>query len=63
MYDYSGQLSACMTAYLRVLGYDVKILLYGANQLFYSRLISDPELLGYAFTTDKIQNYPYVTGE
>jgi rhodanese-related sulfurtransferase len=63
MYDYNGQLSACMAAYLRVLGYDVKILLYGANQLFYSRLISDPELLGYAFTTDKIQNYPYVVGE
>ncbi len=63
LYDYNGQLGACMTAYLRVLGYDVKMLLFGANQLFYSRVIDDPELINYAFSTDKIQNFPYVIGE
>jgi len=63
LYDYNGQLGACMTAYLRVLGYDVKMLLFGSNQLFYSRLIDDPELIGYIFSFNKIKNYPYVTGE
>jgi len=62
LYDYDGQFGACMTAYLRVLGYDVKMLLFGANQLFYSRLLDDPELIVYAFSTNKIQNFPYVTG-
>jgi len=61
LYDYDGQLGACMTAYLRVLGYDVKMLLFGANQLFYSRLLDDPELINYAFSTNNIQNFPYVT--
>jgi rhodanese-related sulfurtransferase len=63
LYDYDGQFGACMTAYLRVLGYDVKMLLFGANQLFYSRLLDDPELIVYAFSTNKIQNFPYVTGK
>ena len=63
LYDYNGQLGACMTAYLRVLGYDVKMLLFGANQIFYSRVIDDPELINYAFSTNKIKNFPYVTGE
>ena len=63
LYDYNGQVGACMTAYLRVLGYDVKMLLFGANQLFYSRMIDDPELIGYIFSTQKIKNYPYITGE
>ncbi|MDH3269352.1 MAG: rhodanese-like domain-containing protein, partial [Ignavibacteria bacterium] len=63
LYDYDGQLGACMTAYLRVLGYDVKMLLFGANQLFYSRLIDDPELINFAFSSEDIQSYPYITGE
>jgi rhodanese-related sulfurtransferase len=63
LYDYDGQFGACMTAYLRVLGYDVKVLLFGANQLFYSRLLDDPELINYAFSSDKIQSFPFVTGE
>lgn len=62
MYDYNGHQSATMTAYLRVLGYDVRMLLFGANQLFYSRMVDDPELNGLIFTSQKIRNYPYVTG-
>ena len=62
IYDYNGQLAACMTAYLRVLGYDVKMVLFGANQLFYSRMIDDPELNGFIFSTQKIRNFPYVSG-
>ena len=63
LYDYDGQLAASMTAYLRLLGYNVKMILFGANQLFYSRLIDDPELIDFAFSTSKIQNFPYVTGK
>jgi len=63
IYDYDGQQSACMTAYLRVLGYDVTSLLFGANQLFYSRMIDEPDLREYAFSSLMINNFPYVTGE
>lgn len=61
MYDYNGQHAASMTAYLRVLGYDVKMLLFGANQLFYSRMVNDPELNGFIFSSQKIRNYPYIS--
>lgn len=63
IYDYNGQLGACMTAYLKVLGYDVKFLMFGANRLFYSRMIDDPELFPFTFTTSLIKNYPFTTGE
>ncbi|HEY6626680.1 MAG TPA: rhodanese-like domain-containing protein [Ignavibacteriaceae bacterium] len=63
IYDYDGQQSACMTAYLRVLGYDATSLLFGANQLFYSRMIDEPDLREYAFSSLMINNFSYVTGE
>jgi rhodanese-related sulfurtransferase len=63
LYDYNGQLAACMTAYLRILGYDVKMLLFGANQLFYDRMIDYPELMVFTFSYSRIKNYPYSTGE
>ena len=62
IYSADGQLSACMAGYLTVLGYNVKTLLFGANQLFYTRMRSDPELNGDAFKFEEINNYPYVTG-
>jgi rhodanese-related sulfurtransferase len=62
IYDYDGQQSACMTAYLRVLGYDVSSLLFGANQLFYSRMIDEPDLREYAFSSLIINNFPYISG-
>ena len=63
IYSADGQLSACMTAYLTVLGYKVKTLLFGANQLFYTRMRSDPQLSGDAFKIEEINNFPYVTGD
>jgi rhodanese-related sulfurtransferase len=63
IYDGTGELSACMAAYLRVLGYDAKTLLFGANQLFYDRVIYYPELTEFAFSYSRIRNYPYVTGD
>lgn len=62
IYSADGQLSACMAAYLTVLGYNVKTLLFGANQLFYTRMRSDPILSGDTFIPEEINNFPYVTG-
>jgi rhodanese-related sulfurtransferase len=62
IYSADGQLSACLAAYLTVLGYNTKTLLFGANQLFYTRMISDPQLNPDTFKPEEINNYPYVTG-
>jgi len=62
IYDYNGQLSACMVAYLRALGYDALSLEFGANQVFYDRMLSDPELAAYAFDQSDINNFLYVVG-
>lgn len=62
IYSGDGQLSACMVGYLTVLGYNVKTLLFGANQLFYLRLNTEPALTEYIFSIHDIMNYPYVTG-
>lgn len=63
VYSGDGHESACIVAYLRFLGYEAKSLLYGANQLFYPRLLGDPEIIKYAFSQDDVFNFPYVTGE
>lgn len=62
IYSADGQLSACMAAYLTVLGYNVKTLLFGANQLFYTRMLSDPILNVDTFKPEEINSYPYTTG-
>jgi rhodanese-related sulfurtransferase len=64
VYDYNGQLSAAVTAYLLVLGYNAKSLLYGANQLIYSTITNDLDrrTRDYAFLPEAINNFPYVTG-
>lgn len=63
IYSVSGQLSAFAVAYLRILGYEAKSLLYGANNYTYSRLVYDKDFFSpYVFLTSNIRNYPYVTG-
>ncbi|MGB5846955.1 MAG: rhodanese-like domain-containing protein [Ignavibacteriaceae bacterium] len=62
IYGYNGQLSAFMTAYLKILGYKVKTFLFGANTLFYSRMITTGELIDFAFTSANIMNFEYVIG-
>lgn len=62
IYSGDGQLSSCLAAYLTVLGYNVKTLLFGANQLFYTRMRLDPQLIGDAFKPEEINDYPYLTG-
>ncbi|HEX2867952.1 MAG TPA: rhodanese-like domain-containing protein [Ignavibacteriales bacterium] len=62
IYCYNGQFSASAAAYLRLLGYDAKSMLFGANTLFYSRMLYDPQLKKYAFDKFTAVDYPYVTG-
>ncbi|HVO75941.1 MAG TPA: rhodanese-like domain-containing protein [Ignavibacteriaceae bacterium] len=62
LYSGSGQLSACASAYLRLLGYEAKSLLFGGNALIYSRMIWHSSLNDDAFSLSKVMNYPYSTG-
>ena len=56
VYCYTGQTSAYVTSYLRVLGYDAKSLLYGANNMIYDSMPASK------FSEAAIMNYEYVTG-
>jgi len=62
VYCYTGQNAAFVTAFLRILGYDAKVLLYGANSFMNGKMKSDP-ILGNAFSAEKINNFPLVEGE
>lgn len=54
VYCYTGQTSAHVAAYLRVLGYDAKSLLYGANNLFYDTMP------GTKWVDTECKNFPVV---
>jgi rhodanese-related sulfurtransferase len=62
VYSGTGQESAFYTAYLRFLGYNARSILFGMNNIDYGMLFHSPELISYAFRTQNIMNYPYVTG-
>lgn len=62
IYCYNGQYSASAAAYLRLLGYDAKSMLFGAYVLFYDRLEYDAMLSKFLFRKDLSNNFPYVTG-
>ena len=56
MYCYTGQTSANMAAYLRVIGYNAKSLLFGANGMIYDDMTggkwSDAAIMGYDYVTE-----------
>lgn len=58
VYCYTGQNSAFLTAYLRILGYDAKSLLFGANGMMYDELTNQG--IGHAWSASAIMDYPYV---
>ncbi len=55
VYCWTGQTSANMAAYLRLIGYDAKSLLFGANGMIYD------ELEAHKWSTSAIMGYEYVT--
>ncbi|MFA6542470.1 MAG: rhodanese-like domain-containing protein [Bacteroidota bacterium] len=59
VYCYTGQTSAAVATYLKVLGYDAKTLLYGANAMIYDQMVTKGMS---TFKGSEIMGYPYVTG-
>ncbi|MEE4261003.1 MAG: rhodanese-like domain-containing protein, partial [Bacteroidales bacterium] len=57
VYCWTGQTSAFMAAYLRVLGYNAKSLLFGANGMIYD------ELEGHKWSDSEIKEYDYIPGK
>lgn len=60
VYCYTGQTSAFLAAYLRLIGYDAKSLLFGANGMIYDIMgtagmttFKDSEIMGYSYETGK----------
>jgi rhodanese-related sulfurtransferase len=59
VYCYTGQTSAYLAAYLRILGYDAKSVLFGANGMIYDILeekewtiFDESQIMGYEYWTD-----------
>jgi len=55
VYCWTGQTSAFLTSYLRILGYNAKSLLFGANGMIYD------ELEAHKWSDSQIMDYDYVT--
>lgn len=58
VYCYTGQTSAFISAYLRLLGYDAKSVLYGTNGMIYDLM---PATMT-KWNANQISGYTYVTG-
>ena len=61
VYCFTGQHSAFVTAYLRLLGYDAKSLKYGANSFMNSMMLD--ETIGHGFSEKQIHNFNTETSE
>jgi hypothetical protein len=57
VYCYTGQTSAFLTAYLRLLGYDAKSVLYGTNSMIYDQMVAKSMTV---FNASQIKEYTYV---
>jgi len=55
IYCYTGQHASMVAAYLNLLGYDARILKYGANSFMHDKLVQNK---WHPFTRKKIYNYP-----
>jgi len=60
VYCYTGQHSAFITAYLRMLGYDARSLLFGANSFMNKKMV---EKNWNGFSKKEIHNYSFDTSE
>jgi rhodanese-related sulfurtransferase len=63
VYCYSGQTSAFLAAYLRLLGYDAKSLLYGTNGMIVDKMgeynVANPNTKMSVFSASEIKGYTY----
>ncbi len=60
VYCYSGQTSAFLATYLRVLGYDAKTLLSGTNGMAYDKMLARTDMAASTFKASVIMDYSYV---
>lgn len=56
LYCYTGQTSAALAAYLRILGYDAKSVLYGTNGMIYDKMVVKQMT---TFNAAQIKGYTY----
>ncbi len=61
VYCYTGQTSAHLAAYLRLLGYDAKSLLFGTNGMIYDNMVTTGGMT--VFSESQIMGYDFVTGK
>jgi hypothetical protein len=59
IYSYSGQRSAYLTAYLRMLGYQAKSMVFGTCNILYTSMLENPDVSRYAFKQSDINGYSY----
>lgn len=63
-YCYTGQTSAYLVAYLRMVGYDAKSILYGTNGMIYDKMgeynAAHPDTKMSKFSASEIMGYEYV---
>lgn len=59
VYCYTGQTSSFVVPFLRLLGYDAKSLLYGANSMIYDMMVARNMTV---WKPSEIMRYPYITG-
>lgn len=57
VYCYTGQTSAFLAAYLRLLGYDAKSILYGTNGMIYDKMVEKSMT---TFSASQIMGYDYI---
>jgi rhodanese-related sulfurtransferase len=57
LYCYTGQTSAFLSAYLRILGYDAKSILFGTNGMIYDKMVAGS--IPNAFKSSEIMGYDY----
>lgn len=60
IYSGSGQESAFITAYLKLLGYNAASILLGCNNFSYTMLAAADQIRIYQFNNSVVKNYPYV---
>ncbi|HKI89757.1 MAG TPA: rhodanese-like domain-containing protein [Draconibacterium sp.] len=61
VYCNTGQNSGFVAAYLRLLGYDAKTLMYGNNSFMHHKMLEEKNTLSWVpFTSSEIDDYPYV---
>lgn len=60
IYCYTGQGSGFLSAYLRLLGYDARSVMFGGSAMIYD-MLSEREMP--RFTNGAIQDYPYVSSK